>query len=167
MKNMKFGFIGAVAIAMTMFFTGCSDPCKDVVCVQGECVEGDCVCDAGYEGVDCGTALNAKFVGSYALNETCAPSGAAGPYTVTVAAKTGSATDITFVGLWEVPSNIVTGVVGADGVSFTIARQTISGAFEIEATAGTITADGATMNVTYKIYDSSGEVDSCTATLTK
>lgn len=166
---MKFGFIGAVAIAMTMFFTGCSDPCKDVTCVQGECVEGDCVCDAGYEGVDCGTALNAKFVGSYALNETCSPSGAAGPYTVAVAAKTGSATEVTFVGLWEVPSNIVTGKVNADGVSFSIARQVITTGFEIEATAGTITADGATMNLSYKIYETAGgtQQDACTATLTK
>lgn len=167
MKNMKFGFIGAMAIAMTMFFTGCTDPCKDVTCVQGECVEGDCVCDAGYEGTDCGTALNAKFVGTYALNESCIPSGAAGPYTVTVAAKSGSATEITFVGLWEVPSNIVSGKVGDSGVTFTIAKQTITGSFSIEATNGTITADGKTMNVTYTISDSSGSVDVCTATLTK
>ena len=49
MKSTKLNFIGALAIAGGMFFTGCTDECKDVVCTNGECVEGSCVCDAGYE----------------------------------------------------------------------------------------------------------------------
>ena len=166
---MKFGFIGALAIAATMFFTGCADECKDIVCANGECVDGACVCDAGYEGTLCDAALNAKFSGSYALTETCAPSGAAGPYTVTVAPKSSSAVDVTFVGLWEVPSNIVTATVGTDGTSFSIERQVITTGFEIAAPSGTITADGSTINLSYTIYATGASTasDACTATLTK
>lgn len=166
---MKFGFFGALAIAGAMFFTGCVDPCKDVTCVNGECVEGDCVCDTGYEGVDCGTAKNAKFSGNYSLTETCSASGAAGPYSVAVSPKSGSTSEVTFVNLWEVPANIVTAVVATDGVTFSIARQTITTGFEIEATGGTITADGKTINLTYKIYATGATTvsDQCTATLGK
>jgi hypothetical protein len=169
MKNMKFGFFGALAIAGAMFFTGCTDPCKDVTCVNGECVEGDCVCDAGYEGVDCGTALNAKFAGTYANTETCNPSGPAGPYSITVSPKSGSQTDVTFVGLWEVAANIVTAKVATDGVTFSITRQALSSSFDIEVTTGTISADGKTINVTYKVYATGASVtsDVCTATLVK
>lgn len=41
------------------------DPCKDVNCVNGDCVDGTCVCAAGYEGADCSTAENDKFLGTW------------------------------------------------------------------------------------------------------
>ena len=129
---MKFGFIGALAIAATMFFAGCADECKDIVCANGECVDGACVCDAGYEGTLCDAALNAKFTGSYSNTETCNPSGPAGPYTITLNPKSGSATEVNFVGLWEVPSNIVMGTVGTDGISFTIERQVITNSIKFD-----------------------------------
>ena len=168
MKNMKFGFIGALAIATSMFFAGCTDLCKDVNCNNGECVEGDCVCDAGYETDDCSVAMNAKFSGSYSNTETCNPSGPFGPYTITLNPKSGSATEVNFVGLWEVPANIVMGTVGTDGVSFTIERQVIDTGFEITAT-GTSNADGSTINITYSIFNTgvTTAADVCTAVLTK
>ncbi|MBL0017959.1 MAG: hypothetical protein KA239_03995 [Bacteroidia bacterium] len=168
MKNMKFGFIGALAIAATMFFAGCADECKDIVCANGECVDGACVCDAGYEGTLCDAALNAKFTGSYSNTETCNPSGPAGPYTITLNPKSGSATEVNFVGLWEVPSNIVMGTVGTDGISFTIERQVITTGFDVSAT-GTSNADGSTINITYSVFETgvTTAADVCTAVLTK
>ena len=170
MKNMKFGFVGALAIATAMFFAGSSDPCKDITCANGDCVEGVCVCDAGYEGLSCETAFNAAYTGTYSLTESCTASGAAGPYSVTVAPKSSSTFDVTFVGLWEVPSNIVTAKVSTTAsTSFSIERQTITTGFEIEATGGSISADGKTINLTYKIYATGATTvsDQCTATLTK
>ena len=169
MKNMKFGFIGALAIATSMFFAGCTDLCKDVNCNNGECVEGDCVCDAGYESDDCSVALNTKFSGAYSNNESCTVSGVpAAPYAVTVAPKSSSAVDVTFTGLWEETAAIVDGTVGTDGVSFTIERQAIRTGFDITAT-GTANADGTTINVTYTIIETTGNTtaDVCTAVLTK
>jgi hypothetical protein len=167
MKNLKFAFSG-IALMLTLLFVGCTDPCKDVECNFGTCADGECVCNTGYEGANCLTALNAKFAGSYQLSETCSGSGPAGPYAVTVAAKS-TPLDITFVGLWEVTQNIVNGVVGSDGVSFTIERQQITTGIDIECTTGSISTDGNTVNMTYKIYYQTPDslVDNCTATLTK
>ncbi len=167
MKNTTLGFFGALVLAGSMFMTGCSDPCKDVTCVNGECVEGDCVCDAGYEGVDCGTALNAKFSGSYSLTETCSTSGSA-TYAITVAPKSGSQTDVSLTGLWEEPQAIVTAVVGSNGTSFTIEKQALgTSGFDISATSGSITADGATITISYTIYSGSTVVETCTGSMAK
>ena len=167
MKNMKLGFFGALAIAGSLFVAGCSDPCKDVTCVNGECVEGDCVCDAGYEGTDCGTAINAKFSGSYSLTETCSVSGSAS-YAITVAPKSGTTDEINITGLWEEPQAIVTGQVDADGLGFTIERQTLgTTGNQIESTNGTINADGSTITLTYTVYNGSVTVETCTGSMSK
>ena len=138
-------------------------------CVNGQCVNNACVCDAGYEGADCSTAVNAKFSGTYSMVETCSASGAAGPYSIVVSPKPGTAAQVTFVGLWEVPVNVVTAVVTNSGVDFTIARQTLQTGFEIESSSGTISANGSSINLTYRIYPTGGAtaIDNCTATLTK
>ena len=123
MKNMKFGFIGALAIATSMFFAGCADECKDVVCNNGECVTGECVCDAGYESSDCSVAFNAKFSGTYSLAETCDTTGS-DAYTVTVAPSSSEPTQANITGLYRETFS-VPAVIGTDGVSFTIASTDI------------------------------------------
>ncbi len=143
---------------------GCSAYCEN-----GQCVNNACVCDPGYEGVDCSTAINAKFEGNYSGTQTCTVSGAAGPYAVDVSPKSGTVAEATFVGLWEVPVAVVTAVVGNSGADFTIARQPIGPNFDIESTIGTISANGSTINIDYKIYQTGGTsiLDHCTVTLTK
>lgn len=170
MKNSKFGFIGALTIAGGLFFAGCTDPCKDINCNSGECVEGTCVCEAGYEGIDCGTAVNAKFDGTYSLTETCSASGAAGPYSVTVAPSSGSPDGAVFTGLWEESLAQVSAHISSDGLGFHIERAALgSSGFDIECTSGTISTDGTSITMTYSIYatGSSTVADQCTATLTK
>jgi hypothetical protein len=168
MKKMKFGLFGAMAIASAMFFTGCTDPCKDVVCTNGECTDGTCVCDTGYEGETCGTAMNEKFTGTFNLTETCAPSGTAGPYAVTLNPKTTSPTEFTFVGLWEEAQSVVTGKVGTDGTSFTIERQALSASFDISG-SGSISTAGTSITITYSVYatGSTTAADACSGTMTK
>jgi hypothetical protein len=166
MKTMKLGIFGTL-LAASMFVVGCSDPCKDVTCVNGECVEGDCVCDAGYEGVDCGTALNAKFSGSYSNTETCSTSGSA-TYAVTFAPKSGTQDEVNITGLWEEPQAIVTGHVEANGTSFHIEKGALgTSGFDIEATSGSITTDGNTITLSYTIYSGTTVVETCTASITK
>ena len=170
MKNTKLSLLGALAIAGGMFFAGCDDPCKDVVCVNGECVEGTCVCDAGYEGTDCGTALNAKFSGSYSLTETCTPSGGPFTYAITVAPKSGTTDEVTFTGLWAEPGFVANGSVSADGLAFTIERQTIGTLTNRELSAtGTITADGSTITIAYNAYETgvATALDACTGSMVK
>lgn len=166
MKSTKFGFVAAIAFTAVMFFTGCVDDCKDIACVKGECLEGLCVCTAGYEGVLCDAALNAKYTGLYTLTETCTSGGDS--YAVTVAPKSTSQTEVTFSGLYR-ETAAITAVVAADGLSFTIARQPLLAGFEIEATVGTTVATGATINITYKVWNTTTGLlaDTCTGTLAK
>lgn len=169
MKNMKFNFLGAFAIAIALFFTGCTDECKDVDCgANGTCVTGTCECSAGYEGTNCGSKINAKFAGTYNLSETCSPSGAAGPYAVTVTASSASADGITFTGLWEEAGSVAAGVVSSTATStFTVTKQAYSnGSYMIEG-SGTLNTTTNTISISYKIYDSAGTtaLDDCSATM--
>jgi hypothetical protein len=166
MKNTTLGFFGALVLAGGMFLTGCADECKDVICTNGECVAGDCVCDAGYEGLDCSVALNAKFSGTYGLTETCQPSGQA-TYSITVAPKSGSQTLVNFTGLWEEAQAIVSAEVAENGTSFTIASQPLGTRPETISGSGTITADGGTITLNYTIALAGATVDVCSGSLTK
>ena len=163
---MKFGFFGAAALAAALFFAGCSDPCKDVVCNNGECVEGDCVCDAKYGGTDCSVAFNAKFSGSYTLNETCDTTGS-DSYTVTVAPSSTEPGQANFTGLYR-ENSTVPAVIGTDGLSFTIAATNV-GPGTIES-AGTCTSNdaGSSINLVYKFTNTTtGAHENCTAVLTR
>ncbi|HHG84644.1 MAG TPA: hypothetical protein ENJ82_07835 [Bacteroidetes bacterium] len=172
MKNMKFSLLAAFAMMLAVSsFTGCTDPCKDVTCVKGECVEGDCVCDTGYEGVDCGTALNAKFDGSFSMTaETCTNSGSiSAPYAVTIAASSTDPSKIVFTGLYEEAGATANAVIATNGTDLTIARANYSNFNAEIAGTGTLSADKSTLTLTYTIYDSgNGNVlDVCTSTLTR
>lgn len=168
MKSMKFGFLGTLLIAGSIFVAGCTDdPCKDITCVNGECVDGDCVCPTGYEGTDCGTKVNAKFSGAYSHTETCTVSGSAS-YAITVAPKTNTTDEVNITGLWEEPQAIVTAQVDADGMGFTISRQALgTTGNEISSSNGTITSDGKTITLSYTIYNGSVTVETCTGSMTK
>lgn len=166
MKMRKFSFLGIFAVALMFLASACSDPCKDVVCVNGECVEGDCVCDTGYEGTDCGTAINAKFAGTYNLTETCSPSGAAGPYAVTVTASSTDPSTITFTGLWEEAQATATATVSGS-TNFTIEKATFStGGWEIDG-SGSINTSNSQITISYNIYTtgSTTALDACTGTM--
>lgn len=162
MKNTKLSFFGAIAIALATFMAGCSDPCKDVTCVNGECVEGDCVCDAGYEGVDCGTAQNAKFAGTFDVAETCT----SGSYTY-VASVVASSTDAGKIVINDlyVPGVSATADIADNGTDFTIASQAL-GSGTVSGT-GSINATGTAINISYTVDDGQGNTDSCQATFTK
>jgi len=74
MKNVK-NFLAIASLAAGMFImNACTDPCKDVTCLNGGvCDEGDCICATGYEGTDCATESRTKFIGSYEFIDGCYP----------------------------------------------------------------------------------------------
>ncbi len=53
--------------------TSCTqDKCKGVTCQNGgTCSNGNCNCVTGYEGANCQTKANAKFVGNYTGTSNC------------------------------------------------------------------------------------------------
>jgi hypothetical protein len=170
MKNIHLHLFTALAIAASVFLSGCfpHNPCDEVLCIHGDCIDGNCVCEAGYEGLDCGTAVNAKFSGDFAMTESCSLGGLAS-YTVTVTPKSGSPNEVTMTGFWEVPTAIVTAKISNDGTSFTIENQPLDTTmYNIASTTpGSISADGNTIVVNFAIYDGSTYVDTCQGSMIK
>jgi hypothetical protein len=168
MTNSKLRFFGPLLLAGCMLLTSC-DPCRDVDCVNGECVEGSCVCSAGYEGLDCSTAINAKFSGTYTNSEACTLSQPVS-YAVTIAPKSGSPTEITITGLWELPQATVTAQVDDNGTSFTIDNQPLGTYFIVSSGNGSISADGNTITLNYTLVNIPGGpvlIETCYASLSK
>jgi hypothetical protein len=156
MKRTILGFFATLLLAGSLFLTRCSDTCEDVACVTGECVEGDCICDAGYEGTDCGTAINAKFSGTYINNEGCSLSTPIF-YTVTIAPKSGNPAEASITGLWEVAQASVTAKIAASGTSFTIENQPLgTSGFIVSSGNGSISADGNSITLAYTIVNAPG-----------
>jgi hypothetical protein len=172
MERCRYFWKGLLAMGILVCQTGCfwtNGNCSTPSCNDGDCIAGNCLCDRGFEGYDCSTRSNEKFNGVYTCNETCAPTGVAGPYAVVLGPKATAGHHALFRGLWEVPVNHVSAYIGRDGISFAIPRQPLMTGYEIEAASGTITSDGQSITLNYKIYETlSGAVaDECTATLTR
>jgi hypothetical protein len=59
------------------------EKCLNVVCYNGgTCVDGLCQCPEGFEGSDCKSLWNSRYVGTYDAFDECAPGAS---YVVTVA----------------------------------------------------------------------------------
>jgi hypothetical protein len=71
MKKIIILSLSLFAFIASTVLVGCkNDPCKDITCAfSGTCAEGGCICQVGYEGVHCETAMRDKFVGIYNVNE--------------------------------------------------------------------------------------------------
>jgi hypothetical protein len=70
----------------TLFFYSCSDKCKKVLCAnEGICIDGVCGCQPGFEGDDCSTKTQTKFLGTYNVADNCSVTGNA-LYTVNILA---------------------------------------------------------------------------------
>jgi len=157
MKNIKLSFFGAVVMAMFMF-TSCDDPCKDVTCLNGgTCLEGTCECPTGYEGTDCGTAVNAKFAGTFNMASSMCDTTDNNNYPVALIASETDVTAFTIGGIYENGlANTVNATVNLGSTStFTIPNQTftdddLGGGFTIE---GSGSLEGSTLTITYSIFD--------------
>jgi hypothetical protein len=165
-KMKKIHRLFATLLLASLCCLGCNSDCKDVSCVNGECSKGECLCTTGYEGLDCATALNAKFSGNYRASETCTGA-AVRTYGVTVVPQAGASTVVAFTGLWGQAGKTANAVVTLSGTAFLIQRQAISGtSYDLEAPSGTITADGKTIDLAYNIYWSDSTLlTACTAVL--
>ena len=161
MKNFKItNVLTMVAMVFTLMVTqnSCTDPCKDVTCLNaGTCNEGTCECATGYEGDDCGTAVRAKFLGSYSFTETCSPSGA-DSYTVIV---TESSSVITDIKIGNIYNKGLTVTASISGTTLTIPSQS----FGTATISGSGTISGSTLNLTFTVTGAT--TDSCSGSGTK
>jgi hypothetical protein len=166
-RNIAFSALLTLGAFTTITYTSCNkDECKDVVCQNGgtcNAETGACVCSVGYEGTNCETKSNAKFVGVWAVTETCG-SATSDPYQVTITADATDATKILVSNLGNYNCTVGGTIVyngSVNGATLTIAdnkcgtQMNASGTFANGKITITYTATTATLN------------DNCTATLTK
>ena len=173
MKNIKLSLFGAFFMA-AMIFTGCDDPCKDVTCLNGgTCLEGTCECPTGYEGDDCGTAVNAKFTGTFNMASSACDTVDNTNYPVALNASDTDPLEFTLGGIYQNGlANTVNCMVSTSNTSnFTIPNQTFTddtfgAGFTIE---GSGSIDGSNLTVTYDIFDVTNNVawEGCTDTFVK
>ncbi|MEY3442935.1 MAG: hypothetical protein RLZZ519_1216 [Bacteroidota bacterium] len=167
---MKGKFIQLTAAAIAMIFVsasiyGCGDKCKRVTCVNGACVDGTCNCDAGYFHDDCGTVINAAFVGSWTNTEECT-AGSDGS-TVGMSPFGVSKTELNLVGIWDFVADTVVATIAANGLDVSISRQLKAG---VEVSGeGLANAAQDELTLTYRVYypGQSNPFDVCTAVLAK
>jgi len=172
MKNVKYIF-SVLFFFLIFMMSSCSDPCKDVQCVNGECIDGVCDCLVGFEGDDCNTLFKTKFFGDYTmLMETCTgPGSGMVPYSISITdSQIGSSGPLTFFieGLYGNSDGAI-GFIDSNGLDFTFSR-TVFGFFGIEMDgSGTFNPADNSIQVTYSRYDpDSGSVlDGCTGTIVK
>ena len=153
MKNRILKILSVAAVAAIGMVSCTTDACKDVDCgTWGTCLEGSCICDLGYEGTDCETLVNAAFVGSFNVTETCSQS--TDTYAVTIAAT--NATTVTISNLYDA-GLVVNGTINANG-GVTIDNQT----FGTGSMSGSVTENGGVLTINFTIAVG-GQSDTCTA----
>jgi hypothetical protein len=171
MKSRINGFWVILLIVSAFTLSSCEkkDECESVRCFNGgTCVEGSCDCTTadGYEGEFCQIEVNKKFAGFTMLMESCTN---AQPRRVTVSINPSgvSPTRIRFDGLVNGFFQADGFIDGAAGKNFSIPRAGF-GIEEIEGN-GTISNDGGTITLTYRIYNPGAQTEkySCMGTITK
>lgn len=158
------GILMVFSLAIVTFYTSCTDPCKDVKCLNaGTCVDGTCNCASGYEGDDCGTEIRAKFKGPWTAADGCSLSGSAS-YGVSVSSGTGIF-DVKITNVWNSFVNSVNATVSGTTITI-LTQEPDNDGFTVSGT-GTINAAGNSITWSYTVTDSgSGLSDVCTSTWT-
>lgn len=107
-------------------------------------------------------SLNAQcamyFTGTVGFTETCAVSGTAGPYSITVAPH--GTDSISITGLWELPQAIVYAGLDCNNLSFSFTRQPMDNFYG----EGTGARSGNSVAINYTMYDTDSVtvLESCT-----
>lgn len=144
------------------------DSCTVKVCENGgTCLNGLCDCTTGYEGTLCDTKYNAKFTGTYTVDEACTISGSASgtnTYSITITASSTDPAGIRFNNLKDAASSHSATVQESNTRTFIIASQPL-GANTISGT-GEINASGTTVTIILE-EDLPGDNEICTLTFTR
>lgn len=164
-RNIAFAAIMTIGAFSAVTYTSCNkDECKDVVCQNGgTCTDGVCSCPAGYEGNNCETKSNAKFVGVWAVTETCGGANST-PYQVTITADPADAGKVLISNLGNYDCTIG-GTIVFDGVVNKASLTINDNACNTQMNA-TGTYDNGKITINYTAT-AVGVNDNCTATLSK
>jgi len=164
-RQIAFSAIVTLSAFAAVTYTSCSkDKCSGITCSNvGTCSNGVCTCNTGYEGTNCETKSNAKFVGTFNAAESCGGTNST-PYQVTITADATDPTKLTVgnLGNYNCSGGTITFDATVNLTTLTIAESKCS--TQMNAT-GTYNTNGS-ITITYTaIYGSN--TDNCTVTLTK
>lgn len=159
-----FAFLGAIAA----FAPACgdSDPCKDVVCVNGDCFEGACICNQGYEEDaegKCTVMWQTKFVGTYNTAESCDGT-ATGNYSNTVSAGADNF-KLVISNFGDSGLNMVADITASNEINIPVTNLSVGGTTYQVSGSGTIS--GTVMTITYTAKENGVTQFTCTMTMTK
>jgi hypothetical protein len=103
-------------------------PCDNVICLNGgTCKNGLCFCPAGFEGNDCETKWNEKFIGKYIADDACF-SDSLGFYEVVINGDVNNASKIIFNNLGTFCSDKkITATINPEKTSFYFPMQNTCG----------------------------------------
>lgn len=161
-KSILKSLAGALMIAglFSTTLTGCTDPCKDIVCQNdGTCNEGVCECTEGYEGTSCETEIRAQFIGSYT-----------GAGTVVCGVTGSDAVSDLAISVSNSSSNILGVIVNIEGSNFAATVDGSTLTFDSQVVngytyTGTGSITGTSLSLSLNEYDSSIP-ETCVYTLT-
>ena len=164
-RNIAFAALMTIGAFSAVTYTSCNkDECKDVTCSNGgTCVSGVCQCPAGWEGTNCETRSNAKYVGVWAVTESCGGTNS-DPYQVTITADPANPAKVLVSNLGNYDCT-VGGTIVFDAVvnTTTITINDEACGTQMNAT-GTYNNGSISFSYTAKYGVTT---DNCTATLTK
>jgi hypothetical protein len=128
------------------------NPCENKVCYNGgTCLDGICNCPAGFEGADCNTTWNSRYVGNYNVTDECFNTST---YTLSIAPQINKANEMVIKGITQFCNDVdLNAVIGPDKTYFTIPSQRYCGEYYFKG-HGTQTDDKQTVNIFLENRDS-------------
>jgi hypothetical protein len=143
-----------------------ADECYARNCNNGYCADGACVCDPLWEGNNCSSPINQKFIGNWAVDETCSASGQGG-YSIIISGILDKLDKFRIANFYA--TGVAEGKVNADRLSFSVPLQSIAFGYDVEATSAAIDANSETITISYTVYaqGTSTVIETCSATWTK
>lgn len=175
MKNVRTILLTGVltmGVFSTVIYSSCSkkDKCDDIVCKNGgTCNDGVCKCPLGFEGPNCETASNAKFIGTFSAKDNCplVDSSRSGlNYQMTISAGS-SATELYVLNLGNAglpPSDYLTATM-TNKNELKIDAKTLS---DNRTYSGTIkfVSEGK-LSASFQVAENGNTVEACSSTITK
>jgi hypothetical protein len=116
----------------------------------------------------CQKANEKLFNTTWAVTESCDPSGDPGPYDITLTGDQNDEYKFTISGLGGASVTVNCNISTSDDFKFSASRQAVSPDIDVEIPSGTLSSDYKTITFSYKVYDSALNmvVDECNSTAT-
>lgn len=161
-----------MGVFSTVIYSSCSkkDKCHDIVCKNGgSCNDGVCKCPLGYEGANCETASNAKFIGTFSAADNCPlvdSSRGSLHYSMTISAGS-NATELYVLNLGNAglpPSDYLTATM-TSAKELKIEPKTLS---DNRTYSGTIKYSSVgKLSASFQVSENGNTIEACSSTITK